>query len=208
VPGVSGPSVIPRQRTARATLCAALCALAIAPAGGTLAQEFTVVGQCRDGAPHGAYELRMPDGRVRVSGAFNRGKRTGTFLFWSSGGARLALLPYEDDALNGTVALWYLATDPRAEPRPKLEAAYVMGRLSGTKRSWYPDGRRRAEFDYKDGTLAAARAWSASAAPLPEEGARAMADRDARDDAGYYETLLQIVRDNPPACGTSAHRSA
>ena len=43
---------------------------------------LVVDGACRDGLPNGRYELRRADGRLRVVGAFNHGRRTGSFIFW------------------------------------------------------------------------------------------------------------------------------
>jgi hypothetical protein len=180
---------------------AAVFALAAASRG-TLAATaaYVVTGNCRDGQPHGAYELRMPDGTLRVAGAFTRGKRTGSFLFWSAAGVRIALLPYDDDFLSGTVALWYSGGNPKAEPRSKLEAVYVNGRHAGSARSWYPDGRPRADFHYDHGVLVEARAWNAKGAPLPDAEARATATRDLTIDEQFYNTLERIVHDNPPPC--------
>ena len=46
------------------------------------------IGSCRDGQPHGRYELRDRRGKLRVAGAFNRGRRTGSFIFWTAAGSR------------------------------------------------------------------------------------------------------------------------
>jgi hypothetical protein len=180
---------------------AAVVALALASRGPFAASpDYVVTGNCRDGQPHGAYELRTPDGTLRVAGAFARGRRTGSFIYWSSAGVRIAHLPYDDDALSGTVALWYSAGGPRSDPRQKLEAVYAHGRRAGGSRSWYADGRTRAEYRYDQGVLAEARAWNAQGAPLSDDGARAQAARDAATDAEYYASLEAIVRDNPPPC--------
>jgi hypothetical protein len=189
-------------RLAALALRASVPLLFAASAPWTLAApaSYIVNGSCRDGQPHGAYELRMPDGKLRVAGAFNHGKRIGTFLFWSASGARIALLPFDDDAINGTVALWHLAANAKTEPKPKLEAAYANGLLVGGTRSWYPDGRLRAEFRYDQGVLAEARAWNAKGASLSAAESRAMAARDRLADEQFYNTLEAIVRDNPPPC--------
>jgi antitoxin component YwqK of YwqJK toxin-antitoxin module len=180
---------------------AAIVAIALAPhCSYAAAPAYVVTGNCRDGQPHGAYELRMPDGTLRVSGAFARGKRTGSFLFWSSAGVRIAHLPYDDDAMSGTVALWYSTGKPSSEPRQKLEAVYAHGRRAGGARSWYADGHVRAEYRYDQGVLAEARAWNMRGAPLPDAQARAQAERDLAADAEYYASLEAIVRDNPPIC--------
>ena len=148
----------------------------------------------------------MPDGRLRVAGAFNQGKRIGTFLFWSATGVRLALLPFDDDAMNGTVALWYAAAPAKGEPLRKLEATYIGGRPANA-RSWYPDGRLRAEFRYDNDALVEARAWNAKGGTMSDAEARSLAARDLLADEKFYDTLLAIVRDNPPACATQGGKS-
>jgi len=174
----------------------AICALATAATAQTLVAE----GNCRDGQPHGAYELKMGNGQLRVAGAFNNGKRTGSFLFWTAAGERIAHLPFDDGEINGTVALWY---PDKRDPKPKLEAVYVNGRLNGVKRSWHANGRIRAEFRYGAGTLLDADAFDAAGKRLPAAEARALATRDATADANYYLALDQIVRDNLP-CKSAA----
>lgn len=184
-------------------------ALALAVAAATTdvaAQDYAIDGACRDGQPHGAYELRDGSGRVRVVGAFARGKRSGSFLFWSSSGVRIAQLPFDDDALSGTLALWYSTADRTGEGRPKLEAAYAGGRLHGLKRSWYPDGRPRAEFRYDKGALVDARAYSEAGRALSAADARALATSDLATDERYYTTLHDIVRSHQPHCAPASDR--
>ena len=152
-----------------------LGALAAPP---TVAEHFIVEGYCREGQAHGAYELRTADGAVRVVGAFNRGKRTGSFIYWNAAGVRVAHIPFEDDALSGTVALWYPAPVRNSATQQKLEAAYAQGRRNGVSRSWYPDGRPRAEFAYSDGDLVEAKAWNARGNALTQTEARALAERE------------------------------
>jgi hypothetical protein len=162
--------------------------------------SWVVGGGCRDGAPHGAWELRSADGTLRAAGAFTKGARTGSFMFWSVKGARIAQLPFDDDALSGTVALWYMPKDAKGDPLPKLEAPYALGRRNGATRSWYPDGRLRAEFRYDRGQLVDARAFGGAGTPLPDGEARALAERDLAADAELLATLEALVRDHPPGC--------
>jgi len=177
--------------------------LLLAPA---VAQDLTIEGSCREGQPHGAYELRGPGGQVRVVGAFNRGKRTGSFLFWSSRGARIAQLPYDEGVLSGTVALWWADGNPAGDPKPKLEAVYAQGFLSGIKRSWYPGGRLRAEFRYERGMLVAARANSDAGKPLSDAEARALAASDLELDEKIYASLDAIIRAHLPRCEPASQR--
>ncbi len=179
---------------------------ALGLAADSRAQALVVEGSCRDGQPHGSYELRSAGGQVRVVGAFNRGHRTGSFLFWTGDGRRMAQLPYEDDVLAGTAALWYESRGRGADPRPRLEAAFVKGRLSGIKRSWHQNGRLRAEYRYNAGDLAEARAFNETGAPLPATEARALAARDLAADATFLAALESMVRANLPRCDPASDR--
>jgi len=187
---------------AAARLIVALALAAFAAAA--IAETFAVRGSCRDGYVHGVYELRGGDGRLRVQGAFNRGARTSSFLYWTSNGIRVAHIPYDDGGIAGTVALWYAQTLPGQEARQKLEAAYAKGERHGPTRSWFPNGRPRGEYAYERGTLVAAKAWNALGTPLAESGARGQATRDAEEDGRYFTSLDAIVDANLPACEPAA----
>jgi len=155
---------------------------------------------CRDGTPNGAYELRSPDGGLRILGAFAKGRRTGTFLFWAATGARIAVVPYDDDAKVGTVAVWYSSSAPQAEPRRKLKAAYAAGVRHGITRSWHGNGRQATEYLYERGSLVAAKAWSEAGAPLAETEARRAAERDAVADAEFLAGLERTIAENTRRC--------
>lgn len=180
--------------------------LALMLAGACAAQPYSAEGHCRDGLPHGNYELRDAKGTLRAVGAFNRGKRTGSFIFWSSEGVRIAHLPFDEDALSGTLATWYTGKSAREPPR-KVEAVYSQGRLNGSKRSWYPDGRARAEYRYEKGELREASATSPDGKPLASTDARALARRDGEADSAFIGSLLAIVASNPPRCEGSGDRA-
>ncbi len=136
---------------------------------------------------------------MRILGAFAKGRRTGTFLFWASTGDRIAVIPYEDDAKTGTVALWH-APSRRGEPRRKLESAYSAGVRNGTTRSWHANGKPRAEYRFERGELAAAEAWSESGDSLPEAAARRLAEQDRAADAGLYAEFERTIAEHLPRC--------
>ena len=188
-----------RQKSSLTLLFLVGCAFALAVAQ-ALGQPYVVSGQCRYGVPNGGYELRMPEGRLRVVGAFTHGHMTGTFIFWSATGARVAVMPFDNDARSGTVALWYTPPDGRVEAGRKLEAPYVNDRPHGIVRSWHPNGRLRAEYRYNHGVLSNARAWSESGVPLANTEAERLAARDAANNEKFYASLLAIVRVNLPPC--------
>jgi antitoxin component YwqK of YwqJK toxin-antitoxin module len=165
-----------------------------------VAQRYDVVGQCRSGVPNGGYELRMSDGRLRVAGAFSQGRMTGTFIFWTAGGARLAVLPLDNGMRSGTVALWYTAPDERSEAGQKIEAPYVEDRPHGIKRTWYAGGALRTEVRYEHGVIVEARAWSEWGTALNEAEARRLAERDADSEEESYASLVALVRQHLPVC--------
>ena len=181
----------------------ALAAVVMIAATAAGAERFVVVGACRGGVPNGAYELRMPDGRLRVSGAFASGRKTGTFIFWTAAGARIAVVPYDEDAKSGTVARWYTTSSGRESGR-KLEAPFSENVLHGIERSWHPNGVLRSESRYERGALAATQAWDRSGVPLPEPQARRLAAQDATADERFLSELDATVRDHPPRCETGA----
>jgi antitoxin component YwqK of YwqJK toxin-antitoxin module len=173
--------------------------LALAPLAAG-AQTFDVVGACRSGIPNGGYELRTQDGHLRVVGAFAQGRKTGTFIFWNSTGARVAVIPYQDDDKAGTVALWHTVPGARRELQRKLEAPYVDNRLHGVKRSWNPRGTRRAEFRYERGVLIEAKAWQDDGTPRGKPEAEAQAATDEVTDKRLFAGLEALIHDHPPHC--------
>lgn len=177
---------------------AAVLGLVAIPA--VAAETFVVEGACRDGEPNGAYLLRSADGRLRVAGAFAKGRRTGTFLFWNDRGSRIAVVPYDNDRKVGTVALWYPPASPSADLGRKSESTYVDDRLHGEKRSWYPKGNPRTELRYERGVLVAASAWVEAGARVPDDEAREWAARDLVTDEQFYATLEVEVAGHRPRC--------
>jgi hypothetical protein len=165
------------------------------------AQDLKVHAACRDGRPHGAYEVRSTDGQLRIVGAFNHGKRTGSFIFWMHDGMRVANIPYDEDNVSGTLSLWFQqGTASGGDPQQKLQAGFAADRRNGISRSWYPDGRPRAMFRYEMDVLADAKAWSAAGTPLSDAEAREFASRDREEDEKYYASLDAMIRTHLPAC--------
>jgi hypothetical protein len=187
-----------QQLRRRASPALACCAYLLATA--SLAQTFEVIGSCRDGLPNGNYELRMQDGSLRVTGAFAHGRKTGTFIFWTAKGARVAVIPYDEDERSGTVAFWYVTRGASVEDGRRLAAPFVADRLHGIVRSWYPNGARRAEYRYEHGELVEARAWTDTVSALPEAEALKQAVQDAEDDQRYLDHLVAILYQHLPHC--------
>jgi len=184
-------------RLIRATLfvAASLYAAGIAGAPAT----WIVDGNCRDGRPQGPYQLRSGDGQLRIAGAFNEGKRTGSFIFWTAEGVRAAHVPYDDDLRNGTVAIWYDGPPGREPPR-RFESVWHHGKRDGATRAWYEDGRRRSETDYAGGRIAGTIGWTNTGEPVTDGIAREMAEHDAGVADAIYANLDALIRDHLPHC--------
>jgi hypothetical protein len=188
-----------RRSSSAAAPIGALAGLAFA--GIAMAEPSLVVsGACRDGVPNGAYEVRDRAGKTRVVGAFAKGRRTGTFIFWSRAGVRVAVVPYEGDAMTGTVALWHPPRDPRADATRKLEAPYTEGQRHGVTRAWHDNGRARAVVRYERGSIVEVQAWRRDGRPMSEAEARALAQRDERAAAQTFATLERVIADHSPSC--------
>ncbi len=169
--------------------------------GAQAAQEVLVAnGGCRDGRPNGAFALRSPDGRLRVSGAFHEGKRTGTFIFWNAAGLRVAVIPYEEDVRNGTIALWQPGPRGGRDPTRRLEAPVVRGHAHGVTRAWDTDARLRYEATYAHDQLQRVLAWDASGKQLGDDAARAMANEAQRRDSAYIDGLEAMLARHRPSC--------
>lgn len=186
-------------RLGRAACIVLACAAPLA-----IAQELVVQGNCRDGLPHGGWQLEARDGTLRALGAFNRGKRTGSFIFWNAAGVRIAHMPYEEDAKNGTLALWYQTASKGRDAQQRLEAVYSHGQLNGFVRIWHPDGRIRGEYAFAAGQLALARAWDARGRELAEPQARRQAENDIAVHDTYYQSLESLVSRHQPDCDAEA----
>jgi hypothetical protein len=178
-----------------------LAAMCVA-AGAATAQspEWQVDGTCRDGQPHGRYELRSANGTLRVTGAFNHGKRTGSFIFWSASGARVAHIPYDEDVRNGTLATWYEPRDAATEPLRRVESMWRHGERDGLTRSWHSDGHRRTQAQYEHGRAVTAAGWLNTGTRLSERQARDLALRDAAGADREYAELETLLQEHLPHC--------
>jgi antitoxin component YwqK of YwqJK toxin-antitoxin module len=186
--------MVEQTRELIACVVASIASLAAA------AQDLEVHAACRDGRPHGAYELRSANGQLRVAGAFNRGKRTGSFIFWTRDGTRVAHIPYDEDQVSGTLSLWFQQAGANGDAQQKLQAGFAAGRRNGISRSWYPNGRLRAIYRYEADLLAEVRAWDAAGVPLSDGEARELALRDREEDEKYYASLDAMVVAHLPSC--------
>jgi erythromycin esterase-like protein len=194
------------------SLARAIAAIAVAlfaaPLVAAAAPSWTVDGGCRDGRAQGPYQLRGENGQLRVSGAFNEGTRTGSFIFWRESGVREAHVPYDDRGLrNGTVATWY-AGPPGQEPARHVESAWHGGRRDGETRTWHPDGHRRSQTVYVDGRIASSVAWSDDGTPLAPAAAREQALRDERAADAEYAARDALITAHPAPCGPQPRQPA
>ncbi len=188
---------------ARSTLRVATTLVVALAAAAARGEPLDVSVGCRDGAPNGGYELRDANGQLRVVGALAKGHRTGTFVFWNATGARIGVIPYDNDEKVGTIALWYAPRGASRDGGRKLEAPYVAGRRHGVTRSWHDNGRPRAELAYEHGELVSARAWRRNGTEMGPRDAAALAERDAAADETAFAAIESIVTSHMPTCGST-----
>jgi antitoxin component YwqK of YwqJK toxin-antitoxin module len=163
------------------------------------------LGDCRDGIRHGSYELQVIDGPVVATGSFVDGKKHGVFTFYSTGGTKLAEIPYSNDAKSGTIRLWYSELAfPEAAGRPKLEVEYKLDLADGLKRSWWPSGAKRSSELFRDGSLLQAEAWDEAGASLSRSESEQRSRNSSRADADYFRILESEIDAHPPACAGPA----
>jgi len=192
------------RASSRPRAALAIAAWLIVSALPARAETFRAEGSCREGVAHGAWQLIGANGQPRALGAFAHGKRTGSFIFWSATGVRIAHVPYDEDAKNGTLALWYDAPARDGPSAQRLEAKFVHGAPDGVTTVWDRDGRRRGEYRYVGGRLVDALAWDARGRALGGERARAQAESDALAHERQYRTLDRLVERHLPRCASDA----
>lgn len=186
--------------SARLTLSVVVLLFAASGVAAAPAESYVVEGACREGVVQGRYEVRTADGALRVAGAFNHGRRTGSFIFWNKAGARVAHIPYDDDRRNGTLADWYRSDRSGDEPARRFEMSWRRGVQVGAARTWYRDGRLRSEAVFDEGRAVAAKGWSASGEPLQARAALELAERDARAANDLNAALELMVSAHLPRC--------
>jgi antitoxin component YwqK of YwqJK toxin-antitoxin module len=187
-------------KNAQLTLSVAMFVLGSGAIAAAPAESYVVDGACREGVAQGRYELRTSSGALRVTGAFNHGRRTGSFIFWEPSGARVAHIPYDEDARNGTLATWYEGAVKGAEPARRYESTWRHGARDGPTRTWFRNGHRRTEADFAQGALVTATAWSDAGAKLTDRTSREIVERDATAADAYYADLEALVRTHLPQC--------
>ena len=84
---------------------------------------------------------------------------------------------------------------------------YSRGKLNGDKRSWYPDGRLRAQYRYESGALSEASAIRESGQAMSDADSRALAQSDAALDDAFVAALLATVSANPPRCDATGDKA-
>ena len=181
--------------------------LAIATLAGCISTGVRQVGlgECRDAVRHGSYKLQVIDGPVIATGSFVDGRKHGVFTFYSTGGTKLAEIPYSNDAKSGTIRLWYGEfAYPDAAGRLKLEAEYTRNLANGVKQSWWPSGAKRSTELYRDGSAVQVEAWDEAGASLSRSQSEELSRDSAQADADYYRILESEIDSYPPPCARHA----
>jgi hypothetical protein len=159
------------------------------------------IGDCQAGMRHGPYKLRVVNGPTVATGFFVDGKKHGVFTFYTTGGTKVAEIPYANDAKTGTIRLWYSEfAYPDAAGRLKLEVEYKDDVANGHKRSWWPSGGKRSSELFQDGKSIEVEAWDEAGASLPRTSAEELSSHDADADEKYYRLLESEIDHYSPAC--------
>ncbi len=175
-----------------------LIAASLAIGACALPPTYSAQWNCVAGQLDGPFAISAPDGSPAVQGEFAAGRRVGVWSVFTSRGVRVHEIPYADGVMHGTERMWY--SIPEAAGEAKAENDFSGGLLDGHKRSWFPGGVNRAEFDYEAGHLVEARAWSPTGDPLPLWQARQRAESDFEADAELRQTLESFIGSYLPEC--------
>ena len=126
------------------------------------------------------------------------GRRVGVWSIYTSSGVRVHEITYSHGVVHGIERMWYSL--PEAPGRLKAENHFERGQLNGSKRSWFANGRKRAEFLYEAGELVEARAWYPGGNELSRSDAETRARRDLEFDRQLYESLETFIAEHRPTC--------
>jgi len=108
--------------------------------------KFTTEGKS---LRHGVAKAWFPNGKVESEGAYQFGKKSGSFTFWHENGQVLATGEYRDDKAEGQWVWWHQNGQRSAYGR------YENGLLNGEWRWWNESGKLTKQHIY-DGTESAA----------------------------------------------------
>ena len=147
----------------------------------------------------------MPDGRMRVLGAFAKGRRTGHVPVLGGDGRAHRGHPLRRRREDRHRRALVCAGDPA-----RRAAAQARIRVFGRRAARHRRGRgtrtasARAEYRYERGELAAARAWSEIGRAVAGARGAPLAERDRATDANLYAEFEQIDRREPAALPMTA----
>lgn len=107
--------------------------------------ELAATGEYFDDERHGWWQLRSELGLEQ--GEFLYGRREGTWVITTLGGARLAATEFRGGKRHGLEQTWYPSGTPATESR------WHAGKREGLARTWHPDGTLAREERYVAGAL-------------------------------------------------------
>lgn len=121
------------------------------------------------GRKTGHWKVDYPNGRTRYEGDFVEGRPVGEMLRYYDNGALRARMIIEPDGKRSCVYLFYSNGKAAAEGiyvdqlkdsvwtyfseddgSVRIRESYVLGKLQGTSKSYYPDGNISEEVDWND----------------------------------------------------------
>lgn len=107
--------------------------------------ELLVRGAFEGGRRSGSWERWFPGGGRESSGFWVAGRREGTWRWWFEGERPKKVGDYRDGVPHGPCTEWYANGELRAQGR------FEAGLPEGTWRQWHPDGTIAAEGEYRNG---------------------------------------------------------
>ena len=130
----------------------------------------------------GVCQLKNKRGAVQASGKLVDWKKEGLWTFWDAHGVKTVELTFKADVLNGPANFFYSSYHSlEFAGNKKVETRFKNGRMDGTNRAYYPDGRMSMEFEIHDGT--------------PEVGFFNQSEIKTRisDDLSFIDSIVKMV---------------
>ena len=155
-----------------------------------------------DGKPEGLYELHSSTGKVHVKGTFEHGRKVGIWIFWDSGGVKVAEMTYRDGLKDGPCRMWYGSfAFPESAGKDKLAVTLEADRMHGEKTRWKKDGAVECTTLFEHGEIVEAHCWDDDGAEMSQSEARKTARDELMSDERWLKDMdseiERSLRDKP-----------
>jgi len=149
-----------------------------------------VRGEKFAGVYRGQVEIWASPTHKQAAGNFRNGLPDGQWIFWDSGGTKIAEFNYRAGTFSGAVKFYFNTDDgPKWRGKMKFRGSFLDGEWEGSVMSYYPDGRNRTERVYRDGVVADAYAYNVNGKAFNAADAMKIALEDEAIDNAYVDAL-------------------